>query len=172
MKINRKEKTREFYWVNKDDGTFCMDGEIHNMSEYDLNDIFRGSDIKDGVLERHFRAIQLMRDIDADCYYTKFMDITTPSKDSTCIIYQFLCGNIFAMHSSQECNRLAELLSIVDTFFVSAVLDDERAKEHGNHILCVTFSIDNIWKKSNLDYIRKETEKPVLKNSGVFERGE
>lgn len=170
-KINRKNKTVDFYWIDRDEGTFCLNGEVHNLSEYDINDIFRGSGLKDGILEKHFRVIQLMRDIDADCYYTKFLYYTSPSKEASGIMYQFLCGNIFAMHTAKECNRLAELLSLVDEFCVSALLDDERAKEHGNHILCVSFSIDNVWKKSNLDYIKKERKerKPVGNNTGRYD---
>lgn len=158
QQIPRKKKNREFYWLDKENGTFFMDGEVHNLSEYELNEYFRGSEIREGILERHFRIIELMRDIDADCYYTKYMDYTSPAKDSTCIMYRFLCGNIFAMHSAKECKRLAELLSIVDDFCVSAVLEEERAKEHGNHILCVSFSVNHIWKKSNLDYLRTKSK--------------
>lgn len=169
VKIERKKKTKEFYWVNRDEGTFCMDGEVHNLSEYDLNEVFRGSCLNDGVLEKHFRVIQLMRDIDADCYYTKYMDFTSPEKDSQCIQYRFLCGNVFALHTTKECKRFSELLSLVDDFCVCAPLEEERAKEHGNHILCVAFSINNVWKKSNLDYIRQERKEYKGNDKGRYD---
>ncbi len=67
--MKRKKKV-EFYWVNKDEGTFFLNGEVHNLAEYDLNEVFRGSGLKDGIMEKHYRAVQLMREIDENCFYT------------------------------------------------------------------------------------------------------
>lgn len=170
--MERRKKKKEFYWIDRDAGTFRLDGETHNLSEYDMNEVFRGSDINDGIMERHFRVVNLMHDIDENCYYTAEMTLGQPQKDSNCVLYTFYCGNVFATESREECKELSELLELVDDFMVVAPLKEEAASELGNHVLCVSFGIRNVWKKSNLDYIRKETAKPVLKNSGVFEKGE
>ena len=154
--MGTRKKNKEFYWIDRDNGTFYLDGTVHNISEYDLNDIFRGEDINDGILERHFRVMQLMKQIDENCYYTKEMELGKPFKKSNIIMYQFYCNNAFMMENEKECKALAELLKLVDAFMIVAPLKEEKATELGNHVLCITFSIHNVWKKSNLDYIRGE----------------
>lgn len=161
-----RKKNKEFYWIDKDAGTFRMDGENFNLSDFDMNDIFRGSEINDGILERHFRIVKLMREIDENCYYTATMELGQPTKDSNGIVYNFSCGNVFSTETRDECARLAELLTLVDDFMVVAPLPEEKATEFGTHILSISFCVNNVWKKKNLDYIRNGN---VGKSSGNYD---